>query len=309
MEIKPTIVVAAHDAGGAEIIAAYVNKYIPAEDRVVYAAGPAEKVFTRTEINFSSINIFDKDSVRKILTEYESLDYILSGTGWMTDLEQNFISIGKELDIKTVAYLEHWSNYRERFGFPEEGWENQVSDEIWVGDIHAEKLAQTFFPKANIVYKENEYLHNVKTEYSKIPLHDTADNTIVFICEPLNSECCDERDIVGSFLSELGQSDEKKNVVIALHPSEDVHKYDETIATHKGLLEVRVAPPGGSVIELMTLAHIVVGMRSMALVIALNCHKKVISYLPYKGVVCMLPHTEIQRVSKLGELKNIIIPN
>ena len=46
-----------------------------------------------------------------------------------------------------MVYLDHWMNYRERFGYPSQGWQKNVPAELWVGDSHALTLVKKDYQK------------------------------------------------------------------------------------------------------------------------------------------------------------------
>ena len=93
-----------HDAGGAEIVSSYVR--LNNLEAKYCLEGPAIKVFER---KLGSIKN------KSLLDVIDSVDWLLCGTGWESDLEWNAIQEAKRQKIKTVSFLEHWVNYSERF--------------------------------------------------------------------------------------------------------------------------------------------------------------------------------------------------
>ena len=61
-----------------------------------------------------------------------------------------------------------------------------------------------------------------------------------------------------------------------------------------------------SLIENLVNADIVIGCETMAMVVALQANKKVISSIPPGGRKCMLPHDEIIHLCDIKNLNNII---
>ena len=68
----------------------------------------------------------------------------------MSDLEVRAIILSKKYNKKAVVFLDHWTNYLERFEF---NGERHFPDEIWVGDTYAYELT-----KKLIQIKSKEYL-------------------------------------------------------------------------------------------------------------------------------------------------------
>ena len=107
-----------------------------------------------------------KDEDFKDLKEaIDKCDWVLTGTGWQTDLEYEAINLAKKKKKKTISFIDHWAVYRERFirknnfCFP---------DELWVGDKYALKIAKKELPeidKINLV--NNPYFQEAKEEIKK----------------------------------------------------------------------------------------------------------------------------------------------
>ena len=68
----------------------------------------------------------------------DSCDWILCGTSWESDLERKAIEYSRHSKKKSVVFLEHWVNYKERFILDNVEY---FPDELWVGDKYAEDLA------------------------------------------------------------------------------------------------------------------------------------------------------------------------
>ena len=128
---KKNVAIVSHDSGGAEILSSWLNhNYCNAH---VVAKGPAKKIFKSkcAQVKFLELN----DALNRS-------SWLLAGTGWQTNFEIQAISKARKLGIKTVAFLDHWVNYRERFKF---NGSEILPDEIWVGDRDAETLASNIF--------------------------------------------------------------------------------------------------------------------------------------------------------------------
>ena len=71
-------------------------------------------------------------------------DWLLSGTSYSSNLEIRAIELARANKKKSVAFLDHWCNYTDRF--KREG-KMFLPDEIWVGDEEAYKIANKEFIK------------------------------------------------------------------------------------------------------------------------------------------------------------------
>src|SRR6266487_1075695 len=94
------MLVACHDAGGAEMIGAWLAKR--KDEWAATLAGPAEAVFRR---RFGEVR--DAASL-------DGIDFVICGSGegnWETSVWQR----AKSRNCPTVVFLEHWKNYASRF--------------------------------------------------------------------------------------------------------------------------------------------------------------------------------------------------
>ena len=82
-------------------------------------------------------------------------DLVLCSTGTSSDYEKRAMYLAKKHKKKTIAYIDHWVQYRERFLI-----NNKIirPDEIWVSDTYALLLAK----KKNL--KSQNWLRQYKTK-------------------------------------------------------------------------------------------------------------------------------------------------
>ena len=141
--------IVASDAGAAEILSFFFKKKKYEYNYLL--KGSAKKIFKKNLGKFNTISL--KDSLKKT-TLY------ICGTGWQSDIHIQVIKAARSKDIKVIAYLDHWTNYKNRFFKNNEYY---FPDEIWVGDEKAYKIAKKTF---NIKVKKinNYYLDYIKKE-------------------------------------------------------------------------------------------------------------------------------------------------
>ena len=286
--------VAAYDAGGAEVLSSYVKN--KAGDYVFFLNGPAVNIF---QSKIGEISIVAIDDVISDVSE------VLLSTGWATDFEYNTLKKAKEAGIRTIAFLDHWVNYEERFV------RNAVKilpDEIWIGDSYAQAIAKKKFGSTVVIkYVENPYFIDIKEELSKI--HKQADSgTILYVCEPIAEHALKrygkenywgytEFDALTFFLDNIKSLNaDVKKIIIRPHPSENLHKYDELLAHYKH--GIRVCRDN-SLFEQVASSDVIVGCQSMAMVVGLLLEKKVVSSIPLKKNQCALPFDSIIRMSDM----------
>ena len=148
------ICIVSHDAGGAEILASYAKKV---EEPCLFSlAGPAAKVFT---IQMATVISLPLEAA------IEQADWLLCGTSWQSDLEWQAIALSRKMGKRSVAFLDHWVNYQERFV---RSGVQHLPDEIWVGDPHAEALAGAEFPGITIRLVPNPHFEDIKEQVANL---------------------------------------------------------------------------------------------------------------------------------------------
>jgi hypothetical protein len=212
---------------------------------------------------------------------------------------------------KTVAFLDHWVNYRERF---DEAGCSVLPDEIWVGDVEAERIARAQFDRTPVVLQPNPYVKDLLAEIAqvqKVRSRSTA-SMILYVCEPVADHALaqygnerywgyTEHDALRFFLTNVAALGPRiDGVTIRPHPSEPGGKYQWA----QDLASLHVEFGGQhTLLEEILAADIVVGCESMAMVVGLLAGKRVISTIPLGGRPCQLPHREIEHMQRLlGDL-------
>lgn len=294
------ICIVSHDAGGAEILASYVAQQ--GLKCLLVLAGPAVKVFER-RLGPVKLSMLEE--------AVADCDWLLCGTGWQSDLEWQAIKLGRRSGKRTVAFLERWGNYRERFI---RNGEEHLPDEIWVGDAMAEAHARACFPATSIKLQPNPYVEDLKRELgairkSRVTSPDEG-RSVLFVCENIGEhalrEYGDERhlgytehDAIRYFLSNLrALGGPIRRVVIRPHPSDPPGKYNWVSEAFGNLI---VPSAGKSLLEEIVECDIVAGCESMAMVVGLLAGCRVISCVPPGGKACELPQPEIEHLHRILE--------
>lgn len=316
---RSKILVVSHDAGGAEIISAYVKKNFDAYDFFCVLGGPAVNIFAKKKLKAVVLRGFE-NCPEKLFDSDCKIDLLLASIGWSSDLEHIFLREAKKRGIKTIVYLDHWVNYRERFGYPHEGWENNLTDEIWVGDEYAYKMANLLFAPARkqITLVPNPHFAEIKEDYKKFQtqkVNKKDNDAILFLSEPIGEAVnifgdkdnlkYDEYDISDKLLGYLAAKQKKRKIIFRLHPSEKNDKYDGILNKYKDKVNICKSANKDLFADIIK-AEFVIGMESAALVTALFCEKKVISFLPNANKECPLPFEQIIRIKNMEELDKII---
>jgi hypothetical protein len=283
------ITIVSHDAGGAEVLSSYVKQNsLPA---FFCLEGPAKKIFQRKLGAVESIGLEEA-----ILQSAK----VICGTGWQSDYEWNAIKLARQNGIQSIAFLDHWINYQQRFV---RHGELLLPDEIWVGDSDAQEIARKTFLNTKICLVENPYIRDVIRDFKSLSgKHEghqgkSSEFDILYICEPIiNPEKCSytDKEAVHYFLNNIDVLSIDKpriSILVRPHPSEKHGKYD-WIQERFPKLKIELSF-GRELLEEIAMSEMVVGRNSMALVVALAVGKPTISCIPPYGSPCCLPQTGI----------------
>jgi hypothetical protein len=271
--------------------------------------GPALKIFERKLGPIKNTSLEDAIS--------QSISIICS-TSWQSDIEFNAIKLAREAGKRSVAFLDHWVNYRERFS---RLGVTVLPDEIWVGDTMAEAMIKEIFPITPVVLMENPYLQDIRKELCAYQMNRSSHSdfiSILYVCEPVSTHALlrhgdarfwgyVEEEALRYFLSNISVLGKPiECILIRPHPSEPIDKY--YWIQHEFKLPIQF---GGTrpLLEEIVDSDVVVGCESMAMVVALLANKKVISCIPPGGRSCVLPHSKIAYLQNILENKRSIYEN
>ena len=278
----------ANDAGSANLLIHFFLG-LNLQPTKVFMAGPALKIWDNC---FPDTII--ASSIKDAITGCSA---VITGTGWQTDIEHETRILAKNMNIYSIACLDHWVNYEERFS---RNNERILPDEIWVFDEHALDLATKIFLDTPIVLQKNFYLEHMISlakaeEVPYIP-------ELLYLSEPVRNDW--GQDVQGEFqaldyfllnIKKLGLAKEY-NLIFRSHPSENINKY-------KQFLEERnieyTFDLNSEISTSLGRAKWVVGCQTYALVVACALDKNVFSSLPPSAPELILPHKEIQQIKHL----------
>jgi len=285
--------VAAHDAGGAELLASYIARNNLS--CLYLIEGPAIKVFERRL--GKNLNLVSMEDGLK------NCKWCLCSTSWQSELEWLVVKRAKKLNIKVVSFLDHWVNYTQRF------LRNNIQylpDEIWVADEYAKSKALQDFPDTKVKLINNPYLLDIKDKLKDYKIINCIPNSILYMSENISGNSLrtygdesyfgyTEFDGLKILLDNRHFLNKNCNHInIRLHPSENKDKYKDIIQKNKKLISIS---NHSDLLEDIASSDIIAGCESMALVVALVANKKVYSCLPI-NIKNRLPYNEIIKLLK-----------
>jgi hypothetical protein len=303
--------IVSHDGGGAEVLSAYVAKCLDPNDYICYVFGPAKRIFHKKNIaNLVDIEI---SNFKQELIAHNP-EIVITSTGWNL-VELSAVKVAKARNIKTISLLDHWSNYRERFGYPKENWQNNLPDEVWIGDNYGIELAKSLeFPTEKLKQITNFYFEEIKEYAKKFSKSISAQKRILWLSQPTSTHAkkqhrntnfwgYTEHGVIKDIISSL---DSTSNYLldIRLHPQEikdNSNKYHDLLTKN-----IRISNYE-DLVEDISNSELIIGSDSMGLVIANLLDKKAINYIPSNKVAFQLPHTEIKKIDNKNDLATILI--
>ena len=224
--------------------------------------------------------------------------FLLSGTGWSSDLEHEARALARAAGIRSAALIDHWVNYPQRF---ERHGQVVMPDEIWVTDEDALHLAWSCFPNQSIRQVENWYLKQQLALLAKPGID--ARPELLYLAEPARSDWGRGRpgefqslDYFASKLPLLGLPPDLR-IRLRPHPSDPPGKYDAWMQAHPALpLELDDSP---SMAIALGRANWVAGCESYGLALALAAGRSVFCTLPPWAPPCRLPQAGLIHVAAL----------
>jgi hypothetical protein len=285
IDLPTPLALVCHDAGAANLILPWIAADQP-KPLLPVMAGPAAALWRARFETTAAM------SLERTITDAAA---VLSGTGWGSDLEHRARKLARARGVRSVAVIDHWVNYRERFV---RNGEEVLPDQIWVTDEYALALARVEFPDLAVVLKANLYLEE---QLAKAPPLAEQDRDVLFVAEPVladwGTSAPGEFQALDYFLSrreDIGVPLDAR-IRVRPHPSDPPGKYDAVANSRANVTidrsEDLATALGG--------ARWVVGCESYALVVALHAGRQAISALPPWAPPPGLPHKEIVRLATL----------
>ncbi len=264
-----SIGIVANDAGAANLILGWIKEQ---KNLNLYfcLSGPAIKIF-QDEMFFKE-NLDLEETIN-------NSSVIITGTSYKSMLEHNARIYAKKNKIISIAVIDHWVNYEDRFI---RACKKVLPDIIWVFDEFAEKIAKNIFTETKIEAYENFYLKNLVRNIKKIEkVKLNSETNILYVLEPIRKKSIKktpfEFEVLNFFLSKIKNLKSKNNLKIRLrpHPSEKSEKYEKWMKANNNLsLSITI---NRTLEEDIAWADIVVGYESFALVVASASSKRCIS--------------------------------
>lgn len=291
---------AAHDAGGAEVVSSWIQ-YCYEQPVHAIVEGPALRIFSHKLQ--PRLKIYSRD---EFAARIQDFDAVLTGTSWASDLEKQVHRWCKINAVHSIAFLDHWTEYRQRFTL---GQSYLIPDEIWVSDRYALAIAQEEFRETIVKLRRNHYLAEItnriqlcETKYAR-NLHGEK---VLYCTEPTsvvaetktgdaNAYGYTEHTALKGMLDYLAESRYQVGEFrLRRHPSEDPSKYEYILRTPEPFPVSLSEEP--DLAEDCAWADTIVGCDSMAMTVGVLAKRKVLCAIPKGGKQLSNPFPEIIRL-------------
>ena len=279
--------VVCHDAGGANQIAAMLERWGWRPAWTV-AQRPAAAIWQRS---------FPSVVPAADFSWLGNAAAVITGTGWASDLEHRARGEAQRAGVLSVAVMDHWTNFRERF--IRNGHE-VLPDEFWVVDGYSENMARSLFPGRTVILQPDCYGEREAAQVAS--LSEATPLALLYLLEPVRVDWGrgepGEFQALRFFLERLPSLGLPPGTKIRLrpHPSEAPGKYDAFLRDG-GEFPIRRA--AGSLVEELSQCRWVAGCQTYAMTLALRAGRKVFGSLPPWAPACVLPHQGIVHLRNL----------
>lgn len=260
-----SIGIVANDAGGAEQISWLLREL--SQPTFAHLNGPAKAVFERNQTKFSPVK-----EVERVM----DCDLLITGSGWMSEIELKAIHLASMRSTPCLTILDHWVSYSKRFRrFGQSEVRPQM---IGVTNSFALEKAQEVFSKS-LVWLIPDF--QLKHYQSAIDITISEPNNILVLLEPSaiqDSPLHSVNNPIGELINKsINIKSERQfdRVIIRLHPAQESTSwlgFDPSLFT----TEIEFSEKR-SLLEDLLRCKAVIGIGSYGLYIAAMCGKETYS--------------------------------
>lgn len=230
------------------------------------------------------------------LPELRGFELVLCGSSVSARLERRVVRTARAAGVRCAVWLDHWVNYPARFVLD---GTTVLPDELWVADEHAERVARETVPGPPVLVQGNPYLEDAAAEIRALEQPHEGIERVLYVSEPTSVAAeratgdplawgYEERAALRGYLEHRGSGGALR---LRTHPSEPPGKYAAEIEAFG--LELSA---GRSLAQDIAWADTVVGCDTMAMAVALQAGRRVVSVIPPGGRPLSLPFEGIERL-------------
>lgn len=287
------------EPGGAEVLIPVIRLLQEhAFDVCVLSYGLAADRFRRSDIAF-----FEMDPGRSALSLLDHVcpDYVITSATslpWKDMTEKHLWRAARRIGIGTMAFIDQWQNYSERFSGPTSGEKlKRLPDHInCIDEIGRREMIAEGFPEKSLIAFGHPYLSEVVARYSAMAFQEAVfalgippgdfspEEALLFVSEPLlenygNGRGYNQYGVLDFFLQNVLRSRPGARVIVKLHPKDDPENFSELLDRFAGL-RLHIVGKELSSLQCLALSERIFGMTSIVLIEAYLIGKAVVSLQP-----------------------------
>lgn len=269
------------------------------------------------------VDRINHEAAERLLHHYRP-DVVLLGTSELEDpvigrCEAHFTAAARNIGIPTIAVLDHWCGYKDRFSLSNDLLLDALPDVVCIMDKSAyQDMAKLGFPEKRLIITGNpcwDALTNIRRDLDQMDNQqlredmgiDKEKHLVLFVSQSLFKDYgfeygYRELRVIEDLIQAVGRNSDTV-IWIKPHPREDVAKFTELLRIH-GEAEIKIVDDKMNLYHIGKVADVIVGMTSGLLVEYSLLGLPVISYQPVArekipvrlgyGVVLLTELTELQ---------------
>lgn len=317
---KKKILVSAQDAGGAANIAPICRKLLKENfDVKIYSSSYTIKIFKNYDLDFHLIkqDDFNEAIIDKFFCDFNP-DLILTGTSRYYGIDRYLIKLAKRYNKFSISIIDDWVNYIIRF--LDYNGSLLLPDIICCIDkICYDEAINEGLPVKLLRITGSPYLSELfdkKTDFINNNIKNTEEHLpkILFISETLSDDHGSNYlgGPLGQFLGytenstlkDLFQCCKKLEKRVTLiekpHPSSKNRKHKNFVYENVSYIRLR---PDEDLIKVIMDADLVIGMRSIGLLVSAIFDKLTVSYQP--NLNNNIPKSSAEKIAGIERIENI----
>lgn len=275
------ILFSASDPGGGNSIVPVVRKLSSMEDFKVFSilSGASKNIWEKQGLEYIDGDSLSEENLIIKLKEI-NCDVFVFGTSVADTIDKKiFLSI-KEMGVKTLAVIDYWSNYWQRFSSQNKDFCFLPDIVCTLDELAKDEMIAEGFPENIIRTTGNPHFDHFADD---ITLDSESPKQIIFISQPVslsnndsryNDVGFDEITVVSDLKQILEEVQSDYQLIIRPHPRDDPSKFQQFINN-----KIRLSTES-SLEQDLSNSKIVIGIDSQVLLQAIIAGKIVISYQP-----------------------------
>lgn len=291
------------DPGGAEILSRLIKAENIQGDCLYILEGAAKKIFLNI---LGDLPLVEVEEAESLFSKFK-IQKIFCSTSGHYGPEKLALRLSKKFQVETIAVIDHWTNFLERFTMPE-AKEIIFPQNIYFSDeIQADLLRPLVSNNSELIQIPNYYLDDLRQDFNSRKMGEDRKYKILFLDEPLKDDAVeldlddhgyDEFSAFRFLLENIHKTGvDCKTIIIRLHPRSVKNKYDEIMKEYSSFM-IEYSTNSNLVDDLVQVRS-AFGCTTMALIVSDFCEIETYSIIPVSDAAHGLPSNKIKYLRDL----------